>query len=181
MNEGVARLLRIIEDALLLTRIKVGTTDFSLEPRELAPLVDMAVERVARAADARGIRIAPLVGTTGGVLCDEQLLFDALVALLECAIKLGHPPGPIGLAGAWSGGQWELRVAVPCKPVPPELAARFFDVLSLVEPLSPGGDLGLGPPVAAEILRLLGGGVALEATAEGSCFVVRLRAASPPG
>jgi two-component system, sensor histidine kinase and response regulator len=179
LNDGVARLLRIVEDALMLTRIKVGSTGFSLAPRDLGPVVNVALKRAARAAAAREITLEPAGAIAGRVLCDEQLLLDALAAVLESAIKLGPARQPIRVAGAAADDACVLRITVSTQPVPPELAARFFDVLSLVEPLTPGGDLGLGPPVAAEILRLLGGGVALENTADGVCFVVTLQAAPP--
>ena len=39
---------------------------------------------------------------------------------------------------------------------------KFFDVFSIGETLTPGGDLGLGPAVAHRILSLFGGSVSVE-------------------
>jgi hypothetical protein len=37
--------------------------------------------------------------------------------------------------------------------------AKFFDIFSIGEAITPGGDLGLGPPVAYRILSLFGASV----------------------
>jgi K+-sensing histidine kinase KdpD len=38
---------------------------------------------------------------------------------------------------------------------------RFFDLFSLSEASTPAGDLGLGPPVASQILSLFGASVSV--------------------
>lgn len=70
-----------------------------------------------------------------------------------------------------------VSIDVTGRGIPPEARGRFFDVLAVREPLTPGGDLDLGPPVAAEVLRVLGGGVSVESHAGGLRFVVTLHAA----
>jgi hypothetical protein len=39
--------------------------------------------------------------------------------------------------------------------------AKFFDIFSIGEAIVPGGDLGLGPPVAYRIFLLLGASISV--------------------
>jgi K+-sensing histidine kinase KdpD len=45
------------------------------------------------------------------------------------------------------------------KAIPIDQIPKFFDLFSIGEASTPGGDLGLGPPVACRILALFGGTV----------------------
>ena len=46
--------------------------------------------------------------------------------------------------------------------IPPGALPRFFDLLAIAEPLTPGGSLGLGPALAERILKLYGAAVSVE-------------------
>jgi DNA-binding response OmpR family regulator len=174
---SVERLLRIVEDALLLTSIKVSPDAFSLEARPLGAIVAGAASRASQLAASHGVRIEPGRADMGWVLCEEHLLTEALASLLECAVKFCAPEDPVRITCTRSQDSVELRIRASGQTIPAAAIPKFFEVLSLLEPLTPGGDLGLGPPVAAQILRLLGGSVAVEAQEGGVCFLVSLRAA----
>jgi C4-dicarboxylate-specific signal transduction histidine kinase len=45
--------------------------------------------------------------------------------------------------------------------IPSPILPKFFDVFSISEVCTPGGDLGLGPAVAARILSLFGASVSV--------------------
>jgi len=47
------------------------------------------------------------------------------------------------------------------KTIPTLALAKFFDVFSIAEALTPGGDLGLGPSLAHRILSLFGASVSV--------------------
>lgn len=105
-------------------------------------------------------------------IVEHALLLTSVRVSGEESSLAPHPLAPIVAAA-------RARASVPAgrRAVTEEVRGRFFDVLAVREPLTPGGDLGLAPPVAAEILRLLGGGVSVESHAQGVCFVVTLPAA----
>jgi light-regulated signal transduction histidine kinase (bacteriophytochrome) len=46
--------------------------------------------------------------------------------------------------------------------IPESAIANLFQVFSIGEAITPGGDLGLGPPVSQRILSLFGGSIAVE-------------------
>jgi DNA-binding response OmpR family regulator len=176
LRASVDRLYQIVEHALLLTRVRVSGDETSLAPQPLAPIVAAASARVSAAAALRGLTVSagPM---PDWVLCERELLIDALAVLLECAVKFSSDGETIVLAGAREGASVSLRISATGQTIPDEVRGRFFDVLAVHEPLTPGGDLGLGPPVAAEVLRLSGGRVAVEGETRGMSFVVTLQAA----
>jgi hypothetical protein len=67
------------------------------------------------------------------------------------------------LTGAVVRGDGSDRVIIESqgRTIPISLLAKFFDILSIVETITPGGDLGLGPPMALRILSLFGGSVSV--------------------
>jgi signal transduction histidine kinase len=177
LRDSVARLARIVEDALLLTSVRVSDP-FTLEARGLRPIASEAAARVSRLAEPRGIRVEQTLDDGCRVLCDERLLTDALAALIECAVKFSASQRAVRMESALLEDAVRVTIRASGAGVPAALIPRFFEILSLgVEPLTPGGDLGLGPAVAAQILRLLGGSVEVESDENGISFVVMLRSA----
>jgi K+-sensing histidine kinase KdpD len=58
---------------------------------------------------------------------------------------------------------------------------RFFDLLSIEEAITPGGDLGLGPAVAYRILALFGASVAVaNRDQSGIRLTISLKTAGSP-
>ena len=69
-----------------------------------------------------------------------------------------------------------LRIHANGRTVPENVVPRFFEIFALgAEPLTPGGGLGLAPAVAAQILRLVQGSIALEPRPDGITFLVKLQ------
>jgi signal transduction histidine kinase len=74
-----------------------------------------------------------------------------------------------------------LEIVTAGRQIPPKALARFFDVFSVSDPVGPGGDLGLGPPMAERILALFGGMVTAEnVDPPGVRLQVRLKSAHAP-
>lgn len=178
LRGSVERLLRIVEDALLLTQIQVSAESFSLEPSPLRSLVAAAAAKTAAFAASRGVTLGPAPDDAGLVLCQPELLTKALASLLECAVKFSGRGQVVELAHARVDGAAQLRIQATGHGIPEKAVAKFFEVFSVADPITPGGDLGLGPPLAAQVLRLLGGSVTAESPdPRRVCFTVTLRAA----
>jgi signal transduction histidine kinase len=179
LRTSVGRLQQIVEDALLLTTVRAHGGELTLAPRPLGPILKSASARVSGLAGRRGVAITPPEDCGEWVLCDQGLLVDAMAALAECAVKFSAEGESIRLRAHRSGASVYVRVDASGPGIPPDVLPRFFDMLSVPEPLIPGGDLGLGPAVAAEVVRLLGGSTGVESSERGVSFVVCLRAAEP--
>jgi two-component system sensor histidine kinase/response regulator len=155
------RMLTILDDALLLTEIEVASDSFSSEAADLLSALHSAMEGAAGFAHSRGVGIELEPGEAGCVIAKRDLLQKATQALLETAVKFSKTgdvvrlkcqPGPDGV-------QVLIRAA---GRIPESAIANFFQVFSIGEAITPGGDLGLGPPVSQRILSLFGGSIAVE-------------------
>jgi len=159
------RMLTILDDALLLTEIEVSSDSFSSEVADLVPTLEGAIEAAAPFAQSRGVRIELEPGEAGhGVSCvvaRRDLLLKAIQALLEAAVKF-CPSGDSVRVHCQRAGEGVLVVIRGPGRMPESAIARFFQVFSISEAITPGGDLGLGPPVAQRILALFGGSIAVE-------------------
>jgi signal transduction histidine kinase len=181
LHLSIDRLLRIVEDALLLTRIKVSSDGPALQALPLAPIWSGAAGQASRLATSRCVVIADPEGH-GSVLCEATLLGHALVALLESAVKFSEAGGTVQTTFGTTAAGLQIRMEATGYRIPADSASRLFDVLALGgRPITPGGDLGLGPAVAAQILRVLGGSVTVMPTSEGTAFLVTLETGSLAG
>ena len=155
------RMLAILDDALLLTEIEVASGTFSLEPIALLPVLTTALERAAPFADTRQVRLEFQGEDSGLVVARPDLLVKAMEALLETAVKFAKPSETIRISTAASGNLVQILICAPGR-IPDAAIARLFEVFSIAEAITPGGDLGLAMPVAQRILALFGGSVAVE-------------------
>jgi DNA-binding response OmpR family regulator len=154
------RMLTILDDALLLTEIEVASSNFSTEEADLLPILRAAIEGAGAFAQSRGVGILFDAGATCRVLARRDLLLKALQALLEAAVKFSKSGDRLTLDYAPSEENVQVLIRGAGR-IPDSSIARFFQVFAISEAITPGGDLGLGPPVAQRILALFGGSVAV--------------------
>ncbi|HTC37271.1 MAG TPA: hybrid sensor histidine kinase/response regulator [Bryobacteraceae bacterium] len=155
------RMLTILDDALLLTEIEVASDTFSSEATDLVSTLEAAIESAAAFAQSRGVAVELAPGESGCVLAKRDLLVKAMQALIETAVKFSKTGQVVRLeclAGP-DGAQVLIR---SCGRIPESAIANFFQVFSIGDAITPGGDLGLGPPVSQRILSLFGGSISVE-------------------
>jgi two-component system sensor histidine kinase/response regulator len=157
------RILSILDDALLLTQIDVNAMPFRSGPVSLNSTLSRAIARTAVFAQSRQVALTlPPAGKDLLVLGDQDLLIRALHALLETAVKFCHNGETVGIARHLIFGSPTVTVESCGRTIPAAALPKFFDLLGISEAITPGGDLGLGPPVALRILSLFGGAVSVE-------------------
>jgi signal transduction histidine kinase len=153
------RILAILDDALLLTQIDVGSEQFRCAPVPLNTVLRGAIERANELAQFRGVTLERPPDTRTSVLGDEDLLVRALHRLLETAIKFSQKGETVLLTCEPDSRRVMIESqsgTIPCAALP-----KFFDLFSIGEATTSGGDLGLGPPVASRILSLFEGSVSV--------------------
>ncbi len=153
------KMISLLDDALLLTQIDVSGQKFSSAPVSLNAVLDRARERARIFAGLRNVTLQPAPAGLGQVPGEEQLLVRCFHALLETAAKFSEKGGTVRLTSEVQPER--LRVIIQChgRTIPNALVAKFFDIFSICEAVSPGEDLGLSAPVASRILSLFGGTV----------------------
>jgi two-component system sensor histidine kinase/response regulator len=155
------RILSILDDALLLTEIDVRGTQFSSGPTSLSAVLKRAVENASEFARSRQVTFTPLSDELGMVVGDEALLVRAFQALLETAVKFSGQGETVRLIQGDAPGSRQAIIESRGLTIPEPALARFFDLFSIGDAITRGGDLGLGPPVASRILSLFGASVAV--------------------
>ena len=170
------RMLTILDDALLLTEIEVASDSFASEAADLLSTLHSAIEGVAGFAQSRGVGIELEPGPAGFVAGQRGLLQKAIQALLETAVKFSKAGQVVRLKceTAPDGVQVLIR---SCGRIPESALPNFFQVFSIGDAITPGGDLGLGPPVSHRILALFGGSITVKnLEPSGSQLTVSLNA-----
>jgi len=156
------RILSILDDALLLTQIDVSGKQFRCSPVPVQKVLWRAMERTAEIAEARRVTLTAPKEGVDFVLGEEDLTTRALHALLDTAVKLSTEGETVRITSDVDGESRRILVEIQGRKLPDTALAKFFDLFSISEALTPGGDLGLGPPLAYRILSLFGGSVSVE-------------------
>jgi DNA-binding response OmpR family regulator len=159
------RILSVIDDAMLVTQIQVEGDTFKPAPLSLGILWNRAVQEADEFASARQVTLqrAPAeAGERGLVLGDSDLTVKALRALVETAVKFSSAGEAIRPVFEATPDSERLVIDSHGATLPAPLVAKFFDLLSIRESDTAGGDVGLGPAVAARILSLFGGSIGVE-------------------
>jgi CheY-like chemotaxis protein len=156
------RLLSIIEDVLLLTLIDVNSEQFRSSPVSLTAAIGCAVKGATEFADSRHVKFTGPSTNLGFVVGDEDLLARAMRSLLETAVKFSETRKSVDLTHEVVGDLTRVIIESQGLTISYTAMPKFFDVFSIGETLTPGGDLGLGPAVAHRILSLFGASVSVE-------------------
>lgn len=161
-QQSQERLLRIIEDALLLTQMDVDTEHFAPVAIALGPMIEAAMAETAALAEHRKIGLPPVPAGLPTVSGEERLFQKAMRSLLEAAIKFCDDGQPLGLECTVEGGEVVVRLSTSGATIPDDVLPNFFQVLAVGQAIIPGGELGLSLPLAQRIVCLFGGAVAVE-------------------
>jgi two-component system, sensor histidine kinase and response regulator len=154
------RMLNILDDALLLTEIEVSGDGFLMEPTDLSNTLRCAIAGASSFACSRGVSITLDPAEAGFVLAKPDLLLKAVQALMETAVKFSTPAQGVQVKTRVSPDEIEILIyGGGC--IPESVMGSFFQVFSIGDAITPGGDLGLGPPVSQRIISLFGGSVAV--------------------
>jgi two-component system phosphate regulon sensor histidine kinase PhoR len=146
-------------------------------------VAEAALRTVESEARLRGVKVA------GGQLDDVQVIGDkmrleqALVNLLDNAIKFNRPGGEVRIdAGLAADGKVRIAVADTGIGIPLEEQSRIFERFYRVDKARSRdvGGTGLGLSIVKHIVERMGGTVTVESQlGKGSTFIVLLRPCEP--
>ena len=153
------RILSILDDALLLTHIDVNGENLRSTPVSLSAALSRAIESTTEFAESHHVKLNPVPADLGLVLGDEDMLVRAFHALFETAVKFSEEGETVRTECEVVADSRRVIIEGHGRQIPSPAMAKFFDIFSIGEAITPGGDLGLGPPVAYRILSLFGASV----------------------
>jgi two-component system, OmpR family, sensor kinase len=177
----VARLSRLVNELLDVSRITSDRLALQLEEVELGALAREVVERFSDQLERAGCSLllqveAPVVGRW-----DRGRLDQVITNLLSNAIK--YSPGkPIELSVAQGGTGVRLTVRDQGIGIPSKVQGRIFERFERAVSERHYGGLGLGLWISRQIVLAHGGTISLQsAPGEGSTFTVELPLKVPAG
>ena len=158
-EESRQRLLRLIDDALLLSSMQVGDTRFARQAVRVDEVLATATAEVRAMAEEQRVPIPTCAPCRAQVTGDRFFLTKALIYLLRTGVKFSKPGRKLMVGLNATAEDVSLVIKADGYSVPEEDLPRFFEVLAIGKALIPNSDLGLSPAVAGQILRILGGKV----------------------
>ncbi len=181
-----AHLLALINDVLDLARVEAGKQAISLEPVQVAKLLDDCLSLMRPLAVEHRIRLpasAP-AACDGYVTADRTRLKQVLLNLLSNAIKYNHTDGSVQVSCMADPAEPQyIRIGVSdtgpgLDPVQRERLFQAFDRLGADTGAIQGAGIGL--MLSKRLVELMNGRMGVESEpGQGSTFWVRLARAEP--
>lgn len=181
------RLNDIIDDLLTLSRLEGPDSGPELTTDWLGPVLASAVDTCRPAAEEAGVHVELRVDS--GLLARMQpnLLEQAVVNLVENAIKYGGSGGRVCVEGFDRGDRTVgIRVKDSGPGIPAEHLARVFERFYRVDASRSrtggrtSGGTGLGLSIVRHVAEACGGSVAASSSpGEGACFEMTLPGLPP--
>lgn len=158
--EEYARLARLTEELLFLSRAGSGAETLRCEALALAPLLQDVADFYELLAEERQVSIA--VEATGQVLASPDLIRRALINLVSNALRHTPAGGAILLRGGQAGEETQISVGDSGSGIAADHLPRVFDRF-FTAALDPEGERrsGLGLSIVKSIVELHGGRVSI--------------------
>jgi signal transduction histidine kinase len=179
IGRQLLQLTRLVDDLLDVSRITRGHITLSLEPVEVATVVERAIETAQPLIAEHGHELTVEIPDEAlEVCCDLTRITQALANLLSNAAKYTDRGGRITLRVEREGASVAVRVSDTGIGMDEALVPKLFSLFSQADSAksrSPGG-LGIGLALARQLVELQGGTVAASSAGHnlGSEFVIRL-------
>jgi two-component system phosphate regulon sensor histidine kinase PhoR len=173
------RMNSIIEDLLLLSRVEQDTREakVALEWTALKGVILEAVQVCEPKARAKDIRISVDCPDGLGARINAALLEQAIINLIDNAIKFSESGRPIGIVVEKLDGGVTISVRDQGAGIEPEHLPRIFERFYRVDKARSRklGGTGLGLAIVKHIVQAHGGTIAVEsAPGAGTTFSIKL-------
>lgn len=173
-------LAQLTDDLVDVARIESGKLHLAIQPIEIAPVVQTAIEAMRPACDAKGVTLTVHLATGEHVLGDPHRLQQVVWNLVSNAIKFTDAGGAVAVELDRVGDRVELRVRDTGSGIDPDLLPHVFEPFWQAdgEITHRHGGLGLGLAIVRQLVELHAGTVSVASDAKGAIFTVRLPVAA---
>ena len=169
---------KLIEDILDVSRIISGKLRIEARPVDLVPIIEMTIDAVRPAAEAKAISIQTSLDAGDPVRGDPNRLQQVVWNLLSNAVKFTPGGGEIHVQLRQGGGQAKIIVSDNGSGISPDFLPFVFDRFSQAEAhiTRRHGGLGLGLAIVRHLVEMHGGTIGVESLGEGqgATFTVEL-------
>jgi len=173
-----ARLSRMVDDLLDLSRIQAGAVNPREDWCDLDELVAGAAELVRAARGEHPIEIA-LPSELPLVRADAAQLERVFANLIENAVKFSPPDAPVRITGGTGGGKVVVRVSDRGRGVPLSQRGQIFEPFFRTRGRE--GGTGLGLAITRGFVEANGGAVVVQSPPDGgTSFAVSFSLVAQP-
>jgi two-component system phosphate regulon sensor histidine kinase PhoR len=173
IKDEAARLIALIEDIILISKLDENTGQETFEAVSLAAIAAEAAEALSLKADEH--RVAVSVSGDASMLAGRSMVYELFYNLIDNAIKYNKPGGTVKVDISQIEDKIEIAVADTGIGIPVEAQSRVFERFYRVDKSrsKKTGGTGLGLAIVKHIVLLHKGHMALQ-SAEGQGTVVRI-------
>ena len=171
----VRRLSRIVDSLLDVSRLEAGQAGLLRRaPVDLNELVSEAAREVGFTVTARGLHLqVELLSDSAMIAADRDMVFRAVINLLENAIKFSLVGGQVSLKTARAGKGFSISVTDQGPGIPGELQRNLFDRSAGAQWPTASGGYGLGLVFCKAAAEAHGGQVMVDSVpGRGSTFTL---------
>jgi PAS domain S-box-containing protein len=170
---------QLIDDLLDISRIITGRMRLDVQTLDPIPLIEVALESVRPAADAKGVRLQPILDPQAGPISgDANRIQQVVWNLLSNAIKFTPKGGRVQVRLERVNSHVEMTVSDTGQGIRSEFLPYVFDRFRQADSSNTRSSmgLGLGLAIVRQLIELHGGAVCVESEGEGkgSTFTVKL-------
>ena len=166
--EELARLNRIIEELLFLSRAEARVITLDLKPLDPVRFLHVFAQDARVLAEHHGRQFVLTREGEGTVAFEEKRLRQVLLNLLANAVDASPPDGVITLRSSLTAGLWRVRLEDQGPGVPDDQRERIFERFVRLD--NRGGDdksSGLGLAICRSIIELHHGRIWAESGTDG--------------
>jgi two-component system phosphate regulon sensor histidine kinase PhoR len=159
IDKHADRLLFLIEDLLVISRLESGQAALNLAPVDLRELSQRVLDDLAARAASRQTTLENNIPPQTIVLADAERLQQVLNNLADNAIKYGKSGGCVTLGAREAADKTEVFVADDGPGIPAESLGRVFERFYRVDRARSreSGGTGLGLAIVKHIVQAHGG------------------------
>jgi signal transduction histidine kinase len=179
IERNTAAQVQLIDDLLDVSRIISGKLRVDIHPCELTDVINVGVNMMRPAAEARGITLnVQLDPSASGAWCDRVRIQQVVWNLVSNAVKFTPKGGRVDVTLSRENSSFQIQVMDNGQGISPELLPYVFDRFRQGDSSTRRrfAGLGLGLSIVKYIVEAHGGTVEANSPGEGkgSTFTVRL-------
>ncbi len=178
IERNARALNRLIDNLLDVSRIIVGKLRLDLQPADIAPAIEEAIESIRPAAEAKRVYLREVLEPVRELTCDANRLQQVIWNLVSNAVKFTPAGGSVEVSLKHQDDRIEIVVSDTGAGIAPEFLPYVFERFRQADGSTTRkhGGLGLGLAIVRYLVELHGGVVRAESSGEGqgATFTVSL-------
>jgi CheY-like chemotaxis protein len=178
IERNVTSLTKIVEDVLDVSRIVSGKIRLNVETIDFPAVVRGAIDSVALAAEAKGVRVETVLDPQAGpVSGDPERLQQVLWNLLSNAVKFTNRGGKVQVRLERVNSHVEVVVSDTGIGIADDFLPHVFDRFRQADAgiTRERGGLGLGLSIARQLAEMHGGTIEASSSGPGTGATFRLK------